>query len=81
MEVREYEPYVIAQATVSGPMRKSMSGGFMKVARFAAPPPLHLPSAPPNRARLPVMIPAILTGNSGQIQNTGIELEWTPEFG
>lgn len=50
MEVREYEPYVVAQATVTGPMRKSMSGGFMKVARLA-PPCRYLPSQTPQSAQ------------------------------
>ena len=38
IEVREYEPYLIAEATVSGqPMRRAAGTGFMQVARCAPP--------------------------------------------
>jgi hypothetical protein len=38
IEVRDYEPYVIAEAKVTGTMRKGMRSGFMTVAKYAAAP-------------------------------------------
>ena len=38
VEVREYEPFLVAETTIKGkPMRKAMGTGFMNVARCASP--------------------------------------------